>query len=246
MDQHQHSQSGVSFFCLWLITHLLTWTVGGLLCIPVTAILSQSVLPEPHGKVDDIIGGLIIIVVCLTLTVGMGGIIQWFSLRTRLHLSWHWIAISLGSTILGILLGLSVGFFLRFPIGITITATLGATLTTQEVANMTALMVWAFSFATIGVILGWGQRLVLGNHVESPNVWIWASMFGLTFGFIAVVAVGKVAYWSVLRMTAADWALIGGVGGGTYSLFTGFALVWLFRTPRHTSTLEEAETYAAR
>jgi hypothetical protein len=175
----------------------------------------------------------------------MGATIQWCNLRTRLPLSWHWIAISLGSSVLGILLGLSVGFFFSFPIGVTITATLGAALTTQEVATMTALMVWAFSFATIGVMLGWGQQLVLRKHVESPTVWIWMSMFGLTFGFIAVAAVGKVADWSVLSMTAADWALMGGVGGSTYSLFTGFALVWLFQRRRYTSTFEEADAQVA-
>jgi hypothetical protein len=231
---------------VWMLTHLLTWTVGGLLCIPVIAILNNSVLPEPRGKVDDIVGGLIIIVVCLTLIVGMGCTVQWFSLRTRLHLSWHWITISLGSTVLGILLGLSVAFFLSFPIGVIVTATIGATLTAQEIANMTASMVWAFSFATIGVMLGCGQSLVLRDHVESTNLWIGASMFGLTFGCMAVLAVGKVAHWSVLSMTTPTWGLMGSVGGGTYSLFTGLALVWLFQRPRYISAFEEADTPAAQ
>jgi hypothetical protein len=246
VDQHQHRKFGVSFFFLWMFTNLLTWMMGGMLCSPVIAALNAAVLPEPRGKVDDIVGGLVIVMVSLALILGMASTIQWFSLRARLHLSWHWITISIGSSVLGILLGLSVGFFLSFPIGATTMATLGATLTTQAVANMTALMVWAFSFATIGVILGWGQRLVLRNHVESPNVWIWASMFGLTFGFLAVVAVGKMARWSVLSMTTPDWALLGGAAGGIYSLLTGLALVWLFQRPGYMSALEEADAHAVQ
>lgn len=229
-----------------MLTNLLTWTMGGMLGVPLVAALSHAAFPEPRGKLDDIAGGLAIFVVGLTLMVGIGCTGQWLSLRLRLQLSWRWIAISSGSSLVGCVLGLIVAFCLSFPIGVIVTVTTGSILTAQELANMTASMAWAFSFATIGVILGLGQSLLLRDHVQSTNLWICASMFGLTLGFLAVLAVGKAAEWSLLKVAIPDWALIAGVGGGIYSLLTGLALVWLFRSPRHSSALKQADSRATQ
>jgi uncharacterized membrane protein YeaQ/YmgE (transglycosylase-associated protein family) len=219
---------GTRFLVRWIAAGSFAWLLGGVLANPVAHMISTTIMPAPQGKIDDIIAGLLGILVSTTLIMSLGSTVQALLLRERIPRLYHWIVLSSAGWVCGIVVGLCLAFILSLPMAILMDGIIGSLATDAVRRSLSMLIVSSVTIAVVGAILGVFQCLVLRRSLPQTTMWIWTSALGATGGWLLTVITIQWLTPFVPSLGVGWWVIVCSVGGGVYSSVTGIGLGWLF------------------
>jgi hypothetical protein len=214
------------FLFRWIVAGSCAWLLGGLLANPVAHMVSSTIIPAQPMEIDDIFAGLLGILVSTTLIVSLASAVQAVLLRASIPHLRLWIVLSSLGWLCGIGVGLIVEFALSLPILLVMDGIFGSLLSDAFSRGLALLIVSLGIPVVIGAILGAFQPLVLERSLPPTTLWVWASMFGVTVGWLlSALTIQQLTH--VPPLSVAWWVISCGVGGGVYSSITGIAVRWL-------------------
>ena len=210
----------------WSIVGL--WLGGNALgfAIATTILIRMAVSPSPTTEmmpgIEALYASEIVVGSCV-------GALQSWILRRKIHRLkiWQWILAS----ILG-------GYFGLFLIALALFALALVPLDGSKL--VTFLLVISTSGAILGVGIGFGQAIVLAQHVQGVGKWWLASVLGRFLGWLSAFLVGQlfIPFDSNTGDLIITPLICGGIGGLVYGGVTALALPSLI--PRQRSNVDRA------